>query len=289
MKKTSSRLISLITACMLVISLAALLPEGWLITAQADTITYENSYGVWTYEQTSFDETTGEGACTVTGVALKDAAATSVTIPSVINKSKSKSLTVTGISGTKENNTAYNIFGGNNDTITSVKLPSELLTIGDYTFAYCSALKTVSVPSTHTTDNRITTIGKYAFYYCTSLESFGMPSTVTTIGEYAFYNCDSLLSVWIPKGVETIQASTFYGCDKLNTVTFAPGSQLKSIGMRAFDGCDKITDITLPNTLESIYSYAFYDCDGLKYIVLPESVKTIDPAAFGYCSSLKAI
>ncbi|WP_051588792.1 leucine-rich repeat protein [Ruminococcus sp. NK3A76] len=285
MKKSRKRLLSLVTALMLMISLTALLPEGWLMTVSADTLTYEDSYGVWTYEQTSFDETTGEGTCTVTGVALKDAAATSVTIPSVINKSKFKRLTVTGISGTIEaDNSTHNLFGSPNNTITSVTLPSTLLTIGNETFIECKALKTVSLQGA-----KLTTIGRDAFRSCIKLDSFSIPSTVTTIGEYAFYNCDSLLSVWIPKDVVNIGASTFYGCDKLNTVTFAPGSQLKSIGMRAFDGCDKITDITLPNTLESIYSYAFYDCDRLKYIVLPESVKTIDPAAFGYCSSLKAI
>ena len=285
MKKSRKRLLSLVTALMLMISLTALLPEGWLMTVSADTLTYEDSYGVWTYEQTSFDETTGEGTCTVTGVALKDAAATSVTIPSVISRSKFKRLTVTGISGTIEaDNSTHNIFGSPNNTITSVTLPSTLLTIGNETFIECKALKTVSLQGA-----KLTTIGRDAFKSCIKLESFSIPSTVTTIGEYAFYNCDSLLSVWIPKDVVNIGASTFYGCDKLNTVTFAPGSQLKSIGMRAFDDCDKITDITLPNTLESIYSYAFYDCDRLNYIVLPESVKTIDPAAFGYCSSLKAI
>ena len=42
----------------------------------------------------------------------------------------------------------------------------------------------------------LTAIGNYAFAYCDSLTSVTIPDSVTTIGEYAFYYCDSLTNIY---------------------------------------------------------------------------------------------
>ena len=47
-------------------------------------------------------------------------------------------------------------------------------TIGDWAFAHCDSLTSVTIPDS------VTTIGKYAFYYCTSLTSVTIPDSVTT-------------------------------------------------------------------------------------------------------------
>ncbi len=85
--------------------------------------------------------------------------------------------------------------------------------IGDYAFAYCSAVSSVSIPS------GIRTIGDMAFYSCSALSSVSIPSGVTTLGERAFSNCLALSSVSIPNSVTTIGDMAFSGCTALTTVT----------------------------------------------------------------------
>ena len=50
----------------------------------------------------------------------------------------------------------------------------------------------------------VTSIGDYAFAYCDSLTSVTIPDSVTSIGNRAFYDCSGLTSVTIPDGVTSI-------------------------------------------------------------------------------------
>ena len=56
--------------------------------------------------------------------------------------------------------------------------------LGDYMFADCSKLRTVTLPTT------IKAIGRYAFSK-TGISKVDIPNTVTTLGKSAFYNCTS--------------------------------------------------------------------------------------------------
>ena len=47
--------------------------------------------------------------------------------------------------------------------------------------------------------------------------------------------------------------------------------------------------MSLPKTLKTIGKYALSDCDALNNVVIPESVETVDVAAFQNDSSLKSI
>ena len=86
-------------------------------------------------------------------------------------------------------------FTGNgcNTSMTSVRLPAYLETIGKKAFRNCVALEEIDIPE------GVTRIGGHAFYACSSLQRVKLPSTVTKIGSSAFRRCDCLRSIDIPK------------------------------------------------------------------------------------------
>jgi len=79
---------------------------------------------------------------------------------------------------------------------TKIKIPSEIdrcpvTNIGNYAFANCDRLTSVTIPDS------VKRIGDHAFEYCESLASVTLPESVTSVGEYAFYSCDNLTSITI--------------------------------------------------------------------------------------------
>lgn len=126
--------------------------------------------------------------------------------------------------------------------------------------------------------------------------SGGQPYTVTAIGEYAFNpsrTITNVSSVFIPATVTSIGRFAFRCCKFLATVTFAEGSQLKSIGVSAFSGTNpahpRFKEIQIPNSVETIGTNAFQNCQDLESITLPASLKTIESSAFSYCLNLSEI
>lgn len=152
-------------------------------------------------------------------------------------------------------------------------------------------------------------------------EATGNTYTVVAIGENAFAAAwDSswednrpsrIKNISIPKTVTSIGKNAFYNASNLETVTFAKGSQLTSIGEHAFDTCTSLKEIALPDGFKTIGEAAFADCKALKTatvgnaleeigteafkrsalesISLPSTIKTIGTDAFVDCNSLKAI
>lgn len=126
--------------------------------------------------------------------------------------------------------------------------------------------------------------------------SGGQPYKVTAIREYAFtpsHTITNVSSVFIPATVTSIGPFAFRCCKFLATVTFAEGSQLKSIGGSAFSGTDsahpRFKEIQIPNSVETIGTNAFHNCQDLESITLPASLKTIESSAFSYCLNLSKI
>lgn len=126
--------------------------------------------------------------------------------------------------------------------------------------------------------------------------SGGQPYTVTAIGDSAFnpsHTITNVSSVFIPATVTSIGRFAFRCCKFLATVTFAEGSQLKSIGVSAFSGTisahPRFTEIQIPDSVETISTNAFHNCQDLESITLPASLKTIGTGAFSYCRNLSKV
>lgn len=129
-----------------------------------------------------------------------------------------------------------------------------------------------------------------------TVTSGGQSYKVTAIGEYAFNpsrTITNVSSVFIPATVTSIGRLAFRCCKSLATVTFAEGSQLKSIGALAFSGTDpahpRFKEIQIPDSVETISTNAFYCCQDLESITLPASLKTIESSAFGSCRNLSEV
>ena len=156
-------------------------------------------------------------------------------------------------------------------SLTNVKMPDGVISIGEYAFAYCYKLANVTIP------DGVIRIGAYAFRECTSLTNVSIPDSVISIGDYAFYYCYNLTKVSISdigitsNGEATIGDCAFQRCEKLTDLMI--GDSVKSIGSNAFYKCNNLTNVTIGNSVTFIGEYAFnfsnlqYNTyDGCKYL-----------------------
>lgn len=199
-------------------------------------------------------------------------------------------------------------------SLTNVEIPNSVMNIEPYAFDGCTNLTGITIPDS------VTRIDDAAFRDCKSLKSIEIPSSVTSIGESAFFNCTSLTNATIKDGVTSIYEVAFAGCTGLTSITIP--SSVTSIIYDPFQRCTSLTsikvadantayssvngvlfnkDITelvrypegkvstayaIPDSVTSIDSAAFNSCTGLTSLVLPDSVTSIDGAAFYDCMSL---
>jgi len=165
--------------------------------------------------------------------------------------------------------------------ILSVEIKEGAELIGDFAFAGCSSMSSVSLPTT------LQWIGISSFEDCSGLKSIEFPSNVSDIGEKAFYRCSNLSSVEIPPKVTMIKHFTFERCSNLQSVSFPPN--VTYFGVDAFS-YTAVKNLTLPPKLERILDYCFDGCFGLTLTspYFPMSLVHIGPYAFFNCASLQA-
>ncbi|MBO5181321.1 MAG: leucine-rich repeat domain-containing protein [Paraprevotella sp.] len=96
--------------------------------------------------------------------------------------------------------------------IKDLVIPSSVTSIGEWAFAGCSGLTSVTIP------NSVTSIKNQAFARCSGLTSVTIPNSVTSIESGVFANCRSLTSVTIPSSVTSIKNQAFAGCKNLESV-----------------------------------------------------------------------
>ena len=186
-------------------------------------------------------------------------------------------------------------YNGNSSNLT---IPSKLngctvTSIGDYVFAGCSKLTSVTIPK------NVKSIGIQAFNGCECLANIYVDSNnkkYTSVNGI-FYNKNKTELIRYPEGkngtsfsipntVKKLSDDAFNSC-LLRSVTI-PDS-VTSIGAAAFGECKKLTKITIPKNVKQIYCLAFYDCVKLKDITILSKNVVIEDYAFGYMHDTSAV
>ena len=177
-------------------------------------------------------------------------------------------------------------FGGCS-SLEEVVLPDNLSSIGrdasGSTFAFCTSLKTITLPKS------VTKIKDGAFWGCTALENINLEN-ITVIGNDEWSNrigtfagCESLKAINLENAVK-IHQNAFYKCTSLETVKL---DNLEVLETCAFDGCTSLKSI-VANKLDTIEAHAFNDCINLKKVELSKAIKIMDNAFHG-CISLEDV
>ena len=109
-------------------------------------------------------------------------------------------------------------------------------------------------------------IGEYAFAYCRGLTSLTLPAGITSIGDAAFCECSGLTSINLPTGITSIGLGAFGLCSGLTSINLP--SSITKIGESAFAYCSGLTSIYVyAEKVPETGGYPFEECDAKKCTV----------------------
>ena len=156
--------------------------------------------------------------------------------------------------------------------ISAISTSNGAITYASYIFQNCTNLATVNFGA----ESGFNYIGQYMFAGCTALKSITIPDTVTTIQKGAFSG-SGLVSIVIPESIvdpgvtsSGIYASAFANCTSLESAVLP--SSTKLIEDSLFAGCTALKSITVPRTISVISTGAFAGCTALKDLYIPIEV-----------------
>ena len=171
--------------------------------------------------------------------------------------------------------------------------------------------KADNVSSVVISSSQLSSIKNYAFAYCSGLLELSIPNNVTSMGDYSLYyagsNSHDTMIVTMPLKLLNNQAygssypnkifgSVYQNCYTYNfsLVLTNPEDETDTnytdkVAAYALAQTKTLKSVTLPDNIETIGAYAFYYCNSLSEITIPESVTTINTYAFGSCSSINTI
>lgn len=163
--------------------------------------------------------------------------------------------------------------------LTSVNIPTGVVTIGNNSFDGCASLARLTMPEP------LATIGEYAFRN-SGLTGITFQRNLTIIGKYAFDGCKDLVSINFPANVTEIKEYTFNDCAKLKNIELPNG--LIYIKDYAFNGCASLGKVTIPGGVQNISPGAFKN-SGLTEVILKEGVMSLSNNSFDGCLLLKKV
>ena len=196
--------------------------------------------------------------------------------------------------------------------ITSVVIPSSVISIGGSIFSGCTSLAKITVSPDNKNYSSVdgvlfnkdmTILIRYPEGAVDS--SYVVPNSVVEIYSNAFIGCNFIKSITLSKGLKKIYDGTFANLTNLENVFVQEGVQ--HIGNRTFENCSRLKQISLPESLISIgsvykgnpndfsafeygqYGRTFYGCISLEEVKIPDNVEIIGYSTFYGCTSLSKV
>lgn len=153
---------------------------------------------------------------------------------------------------------------------------SGALTVADGTrviagmaFGMCNGVTSLSLPSS------VVSIGENAFQGCTAMTKADLSkcAKMTSIPNGAFTNCKALTSILLPSGIREIGSYAFYS---IGATQFYVPDNVVSIGENAFLS-SKLQTLSMPSSVEKIGQEAFRNSASLSAITLRGNNTTVIP------------
>ena len=163
----------------------------------------------------------------------------------------------------------------------------QLITNGNY-----QRLITAKIPEVVTYNSveyAVTSIGDFAFAYCSNLVSITIPNTVTKIEDAVFKESDEMTDIIVENDNPQFSSEDGVLFNKDKTVliecpkgkkTYTIPEGVTIIGEKAFSNCYKLSSVTIPNSVTNISYDAFRNCYSLTSLFIPNSVIKIGTKAF---------
>lgn len=127
----------------------------------------------------------------------------------------------------------------------------------------------IHLESVTVSGKEIKSVGDYAFADCNSLSTLSLKGQLTSIGDYAFMGTD-ITSVDFSK-VNSLGVGVFKDNQKLESVKNFGAGGLDSIPRSTFEGCTSLSTFTFNKNIKHIFADAFKGA-GLTKISIPEGV-----------------
>jgi hypothetical protein len=206
-----------------------------------------------------------------------------------------------------------------NSALVNVDLPKQMITVKNKVFYGSSKLEKVTIHETWTgtystidiEGNIVEVEGTVAFRglreesfaNTPKLKTFGVRSDegnlLTPLNEVHFNNETSsfgngsflnsgIEKVVIPRDLKNISRSVFEGATELSHVDFSTANSLNQVSFAAFRNTPSLKNVALPDTVTTIEDAAFQQ-SGILSFVLPPSVNTLNSYTFSDASNLASV
>ena len=159
-----------------------------------------------------------------------------------------------------------------NTKLSIVKLPSTVKEIGSQAFGECKELTTFELIDPNT--SVLSILGEYIFKNCQKLSTINITNDhfITKNGAlmdssfnklYAFPPASSIEVLNIPSTIKEISPYAFSPSKNLKLISIPSDSVLEIINIGVFEGCTKLRFINIPQSVKTFGSDCFKDCSSL--------------------------